>query len=228
MTQDAEQQRRLLEEALRSALSRGESIVVGYTKPGSPTTKRRLTPVSLGARVLRATDAPLAPAKTFRLDRLTLSSEDAPLPWHRRAPTPGPRKREAIDPVRHFSDWAFPIGPHFYPAFDISLTAQRGKLLWTGPVRTKYSFHEGDTFRTPDDLWCIQVQRVTPKGLRLDIHRRDTAAGPLVLHERLTALPSRLATLLRHGVEPTSGVGVLFDSGPDAGETTSSAIDSAE
>ena len=67
-----------VEELLREAAETGEIVTVIYHGGSQPGTKRRLAPITVTAREIRARDIPTGEVKNFLLSKIEVVSEDHP------------------------------------------------------------------------------------------------------------------------------------------------------
>lgn len=213
-----------LTERLRNAIEDGEFLTVIYSGGNDPGTKRRILPLRIAGHLLYARSSASMAIKTYRLDSISLASDDNPAPWMQETPL-GRQRATRIDPIDYFASWAYEVSKALWPALGVSLreyvdknksAALRSSLAMEGygtrgsnlPT-VKYlayavgdpptfDFHEGDLF-FPKGQSLLPLQVVAIRKL-IEVHQVDTRPNRLRLSYQL--INTELADWLREGVVP--------------------------
>jgi hypothetical protein len=213
-----------LTERLRNAIEDGEFLTVIYSGGNHPGTKRRILPLRIAGHLLYARNSASMAIKTYRLDSISLASDDNPAPWMQETPL-GRQRATRVDPINYFASWAYGVSKALWPALGVSLreyvdqdksTALRSSLAKEGHgsrgsnlPTVKYlayavgdpptfDFHEGDLF-FPKGQGLLAVQVVAIRKL-IEVHQVDTC--PNGLRSSYQIVDTELADWLREGVAP--------------------------
>ncbi|OZA21661.1 MAG: hypothetical protein B7X93_13625, partial [Hydrogenophilales bacterium 17-61-9] len=85
----------------------------------APGTKRKIVPRRIYEDLVYAKDFGETQVKSYRFDRMELSSDDAPVPWmHELA---AKQQFQKIDALAYFSEWEFEINRALWPALGVTL-----------------------------------------------------------------------------------------------------------
>lgn len=108
-----------LVEQLHEAIETGELLTVVYHGGHAPGAKRKIAPRRIHEDLVYAKDFGETQIKSYKLDRMELSSDDSPAPWiHELA---AKQKFQKIDAAAHFSTWQFEIHRALWPALGVEL-----------------------------------------------------------------------------------------------------------
>lgn len=212
-----------LVEQLQEAIESGELLTVVYHGGHAPGAKRRIVPRRLHEDWVYAKDFGATQIKSYRLDRMELSSDDSPAPWmHELA---AKQKFLKTDALAYFSEWEFEIHRALWPALGVTLreyidkertkaareaAKQHGEDNLT-KIAHRYlahavsenpvlDFHEGDIFQSKKtDGVSLQVIAL---GEYVEVHQIITHSQPRRLAYHAT--DTELAAWLRTGKEPSS------------------------
>jgi hypothetical protein len=210
-----------LVEQLHEAIETGELLTVIYHGGHAPGAKRKILPRRIHEDLVYAKDFGETQIKSYKLDRMEISSDDAPAQWtHELA---AKQKFQKIDAAAHFTTWEFEIHRALWPALGVELreyidkertkaareeAKQRGETNLT-KIAHRYlahavsenpalDFHEGDVFRSKkNDGVSLQVIGM---GEYVEVHQIiiQSPARRLAFH----VTDTELAAWLRTGKPP--------------------------
>lgn len=211
----------LLIDQLHEAIETGELLTVIYHGGHVPGAKRRIVPRRIHEDLVYAKDFGETQIKTYKLDHLELSSDDAPVPWVHEVETK--QKFQKIDAAAYFAPWAYEIRRALWPALGVNLreyvdkertkaareeAKQRGEVNLTR-IAHRYlayavsgnpalDFHEGDMFPSRENDG-ISLQ-VIGMGEYVEVHQIivQSPARRLAFH----VTDTQLAEWLRAGTPP--------------------------
>jgi hypothetical protein len=206
---------------LQDAIETGELLTVVYHAGHAPGTKRKIVPRRMYEGLVYAKDFGDTPIKTYRLDRMELSSDDAPVPWMHEVTAK--QKFEIIDAPAYFSEWEFEIHRALWPALGVTqreyidkerTKEAREKAKQNGEANVSHiairylahavseipllDFHEGDTFASKKN--SNVVVQVISKGEYVEVHQ--TTIQPQPRRQAFHVTDTELAEWLRTGHKP--------------------------
>jgi len=117
------------------------------------------------------------------------------------------KSRQVVNPSELFVDWEFPIGPHFYSAFDLlrtdrvqratATTPRHVARVWTQGSPPNYDFHEGDLFINVTNDAALQVRAASPAEIRFDALHRDSTDHRWVVVGQFLSVPASFVGCLQ-------------------------------
>jgi hypothetical protein len=212
-----------LAEHLQNAIETGELLTVIYHGGHAPGTKRKILPRRLHEDLVYAKDFGETQIKSYRLDRMELSFDDAPVKWMHEVSAR--QEFQKIDAPAYFSEWEFEIHRALWSALGITLreyidkertkaareaAKQHGEGNLT-KIAHRYlahavsenpvlDFHEGDVFPSKkSDGVSLQV---IAQGEYLEVHQIIIQSPPRRLAFHVT--DTELAAWLRTGNKPSN------------------------
>lgn len=212
-----------LAEHLKNAIETGELLTVIYHGGHAPGAKRKILPRRLHEDLVYAKDFGETQIKSYKLDRIELSSDEAPAPWTHELTAK--LKFQKINALDYFSEWEFEVHRALWPALGVSLReyidkertqAAREAAKQLGEdnltkIAIRYlahavseipvlEFHEGDVF--PSKKRGGVSLQVIAQGEYIEVHQIIIHSPPRRLAYHVT--DTELATWLQTGNEPSN------------------------